>query len=60
MINGLISTLLLRVPLAYFLSRTSAGLFGVGLAAPLASAFAIIVGSCYLKSNRWKKSRIRI
>jgi Na+-driven multidrug efflux pump len=59
LINGVLSTILVRVPLAYVLSRTiPSGLFGVGLAAPLASLFSIIVGLWYIKSGRWKTSEI--
>jgi Na+-driven multidrug efflux pump len=59
MANGLLSTFLVRVPLAYILSKVAGqGLFGVGLAAPLASSLSIILGGWYILSNRWKKSRI--
>lgn len=59
--NGLISTLLLRVPLAYLLGKILLpGLFGVGLAAPLASFCSLILGIIYIKSGRWKKTRVEI
>lgn len=57
MINGLLSTLLIRVPLAYLLSKFF-GLSGVGAAAPLASVFSIILGVWYIRKNKWRKSAI--
>lgn len=59
MANGLISTLLVRVPLAYIFSVSlSSSLFGVGLAAPLASLLSIILAVIYLQTGRWKKAVI--
>jgi putative MATE family efflux protein len=53
--NGLLSTLFLRIPLAFILGGALATkLFGIGLAAPLASASSIIVGLIYLGTGRWK------
>lgn len=59
MINGLTSTLFVRVPLAYLLSHSfSSSLFGVGLAAPMASLLSIIIAIIYLQTGRWKKAVI--
>lgn len=61
LINGLFATILIRTPLAYILSKLMpADMFGVGLASPLASACSIIIGFIYIRSGRWKKSRIGI
>jgi putative MATE family efflux protein len=57
MANGLLSTLLVRVPLAFMLSKLF-GLYGVGFAAPIASVFSIMWGLWYIKTNRWRKVKI--
>ena len=55
MINTLITSVILRVPAALLLSRTfDMGLFGIGLAAPVASAGAFVFLSCYILSGRWR------
>jgi putative MATE family efflux protein len=60
MINGILSTILVRVPLAYLLSKVlPSGLFGVGIAAPIATLFSILLGAWYIKTGRWKKSAIK-
>lgn len=59
MVTGLTSTFLLRVPLAFLLSRTaSSSLFGVGLAAPAASLLSIVVNLIYLRAGRWKRELV--
>lgn len=59
MINGLSAALIVRVPLAFFLSRIIPdSLFGIGLAAPAASVFSIILGAIYLRTGRWKNQNI--
>lgn len=59
MINGIISSLALRVPLTWLFGIFfQGGLWLIGLAAPLASAFQISLGFVYLRMNRWKKSVI--
>ena len=56
MINGLLTTLAVRAPLAYLLGASlSAGLFGIGFAAPLASLFQILIGIWYFKRIYRKK-----
>jgi putative efflux protein, MATE family len=60
MLNGILSTILVRVPLAYLLSRVlPSGLFGVGLAAPIATLFSILLGAWYIRTGKWKKSAIK-
>lgn len=55
MINGVLSTLVARVPFAFLLSRVMASsLFGVGLAAPLASFVSIVVGGIYIARGKWR------
>ena len=50
---------MVRVPLAYFLSRYIPGsLSGIGLAAPLASSTSLIFGLIYLKMGRWKQFQV--
>ena len=59
MINGIISSILLRVPLTWLFGiYLQGGLWLIGLAAPLASAFQITLGFIYLKMNRWQTSVI--
>ena len=56
LVNNMLSAILLRVPVAYFVSKTSLGLAGVGAAAPAASLASLIVGVWFLLSGRWKKN----
>ncbi len=59
MIQGLAQTLLVRLPLAYFMSiQPDAGLTGIGLSAPVATAFGIILNAGYFLylEKRRKKS----
>lgn len=59
MINALVSSLILRVPLAFFFAKEiGMGLNGVGLAAALAPIGALITGSLFVRSNRWRVPRI--
>lgn len=56
MANGLLSTFFVRIPLVFLLGHTMASsLFGIGLAAPLASLLSIILGLWYIKTNRWNQ-----
>lgn len=58
-ISGVISSLLLRVPLAYLLGLYfDMGLSGIGLAAPLASIGATILATGYYMSGKWKVSTV--
>ena len=56
LVNNMLSAILLRVPVAYFVSKTSLGLAGVGAAAPAASLASLIVGVWFFLSGRWKKN----
>ena len=56
MIQGLAQTLLVRLPLAYYMSiQPNASLTMIGLAAPVATAFGILLnGGRYIYNNRKK------
>ena len=55
MVNSLVSTFAVRVPVTLFVSSLpGATLFHIGLAAPLASALQIVIQLVYLKLGRWK------
>lgn len=59
MANGLVATILVRVPLAFLLSRLiPESLFGIGLAAPSASFVSIVWGIFYLRSNKWRQAKL--
>ncbi|SCJ45146.1 Staphylococcal virulence regulator protein A [uncultured Clostridium sp.] len=59
MVNGLLSTFLVRVPLALLFSNLwPASLTGIGLAAPLASFVSIVVGFVYIRTRRWMRGSI--
>lgn len=54
--SGLLTSVLLRVPLAWILSRTSLGLTGIGLAAPLATLGGVVLCSWFIVSGRWMRN----
>jgi len=59
LINGLLSSIVLRVPGAAILGVTfGMGLFGVGLGAPLASAGSLIFAICYFVFGKWKTNNV--
>ena len=59
MANNLSSTFLIRVPIAFLVSRVaSESLFAIGFAAPLASLVSIIVAFVYLRTGRWQRSAV--
>ncbi len=59
LINGLLSSIVLRVPVAFLLgSSMGLGLFGVGLGAPAASFGSMLLGIWYYFSKRWRKSDV--
>lgn len=59
MIHSLIATFLVRIPIAYGLSRlTEMTLYEIGLAAPIASMVSIVICVIYMKTGRWKKTVI--
>ncbi len=59
MFQGLVQTLLVRLPLAYFMSiQPDAGLTGIGLSAPIATTAGIILNTgFYLYLKKQKKIR---
>lgn len=59
MINGIASSILVRIPVAFLLSVTfSRGLVGLGLSAPLASVVSIFVSILYINRGKWKEEII--
>ncbi|MDR3172452.1 MAG: MATE family efflux transporter [Treponema sp.] len=59
LINGMLSAVLLRVPVSYIFGVVSGwGLFGVGLGAPVASAGTLLVVIGYLISGKWKHNAV--
>jgi putative MATE family efflux protein len=59
LINSLLSSVLLRVPVCYILGISLGwGLKGVGLGAPVASAGVLIVIIIYLCTGRWRYNAI--
>ena len=56
MIQGLVQTLLVRLPLAYLMSiQSNASLTKIGLAAPAATLFGIILNVIFYIWNSWKE-----
>ncbi|MBU5228222.1 MATE family efflux transporter [Clostridium senegalense] len=56
MINGILASILIRVPLAYILSvYIPTSLLGIGLAAPIATFISVTISFVYIKSGRWNK-----
>ena len=48
MVQGLVQTLLVRLPLSYYMSiQPNASLTNIGLAAPIATITGIILNVCY-------------
>jgi len=55
-INSSLSSLLIRIPASYLFGMVfHMGLTGVGLGAPFASFFSLILGVLFLVSGKWKK-----
>jgi Na+-driven multidrug efflux pump len=60
MINSLLSSVILRVPVCYIFGITLGwGLRGVGMGAPAASAGVLLVIIVYLFTGNWKHNAIR-
>ena len=61
MVQGLVQTLLVRLPLAYFMSiQPNASLTKIGLAAPASTAVGIVLNVCfflYLERQSAKKEQ---
>jgi Na+-driven multidrug efflux pump len=55
---SLLSLWLIRVPLAWLLSKTSLGIRGIWIAVSLSFAIIRMVSLTYYLSGRWKKSAI--
>ena len=59
LLNSIMSSILLRVPVCYFLGITLGwGLRGVGMGAPIASAGVLLVIVIYLFTGKWKHNVI--
>ena len=59
MLNGIISSILVRVPLAYILGLyISKSIFGLGAAAPIASIVSMVASVIYIKSGKWNREII--
>ena len=59
MINGMMSSVLLRIPVAYLFGMImNWGLEGIGLAAPAATVGAGIIGFIYYKMGKWKRTLV--
>lgn len=60
MSHSLIATFVVRVPFAYAMSMLpNAGLFEIGLAAPIASVASIIMCIIYLRVGKWKNKSVK-
>lgn len=58
-VNNVLPTFLIRVPVAWFISKLpDATLYGIGAAAPLASTLSIVITILYLRTGRWKLPRL--
>lgn len=59
--NTLISSLILRIPLAYLLSRgLGLGMTGIAIAMVIAPMGALLNGMRFIRSGKWKKSNIKL
>jgi putative MATE family efflux protein len=59
MINGMLSSVILRVPVCYFFGIILGwGLRGVGMGAPAASAGVLLMIIVYLCTGKWKRNAI--
>ena len=54
--NNVFSSIAFRMPVAYFLSKTSLMLSGVGAAAPAASVAGSLVSFIFISSGKWKRN----
>ncbi len=60
LINAVCNSIIIRVPLAYFLVKVmDLGFDGIALAMGFASIGGIIIGAIYVRSGNWKKSMIK-
>ena len=59
MINGILSSLIIRAPIAYLLGKVlKMGLPGIAVAAPIASVVGLILSYCFYKSGAWKRKKL--
>ncbi len=59
LINNTLSAFVLRMPMALLLGLTlKMGLFGIGLAVPISSFGAILLGIWFYSTGRWQKAKI--
>ena len=57
MLNGIVSSILVRIPVAFILAISlSWGLLGLGLAAPIASLLSIGVSIVFIRKGSWRRS----
>jgi len=57
---SLVSSVAVRIPLAWFLSRGALGLAGVGIAAPGATLCGIIIAFVFIAAGKWKVNKTGI
>lgn len=61
LLNATFSSILIRVPLAYIIVRTTdMGFNGVGLAIGLATLGSVFLGAAFVGSGKWKKQKINL
>ena len=59
--SNILSGIIIRMPMAYLFSEVMGmGLFGVGLAVPMATITSIICNSWFYLSGRWRRKTIRL
>ncbi|MCL1795908.1 MAG: MATE family efflux transporter [Clostridia bacterium] len=56
MFAGCLTSLLLRIPVAWLFSTSALGIFGIGLAAPIASLGSVLMSCWFVMSGRWKRN----
>lgn len=55
MIAAMLTSVIIRMPVAWLLSKTSLALTGIGLAAPIASVISALLSLWFITSGRWKR-----
>lgn len=59
MVNGMISSIIVRVPAAYFFGmHEGMGMCGIGIGVPVASAASLLCAVIFYVSGAWKKEII--
>jgi Na+-driven multidrug efflux pump len=59
MVLSIFSFWILRLPLAFFLSHTSLGFYGVCLSFPISMVLAAFIGYMVFTSGKWKERRMK-